>query len=208
MSALLAGVVLFSTGTHAAVGPDARNYRYEVSVGIHSWPDVEDLQPLVSGKLYTERFQIACALHWLVNQRTGEDLLIGFDAGLFPIKSELFAGGGYLLPSFKWRPSGKRTLSVDAGFGFYKVDFAEIANGARLLGGTDVWKKNGFGGFFGGTWNIMSAQRSGLMISFKVHFVYLGSVNGLDLQPPLTLGFDAEMLNRGFYQLQIVYFRE
>ncbi len=193
---------------HASADPGLGSVRFELSVGLHSWPDVEDLQPRAGDKLHKVRFNVACAVHWPVKQHGDGDLLLGFDLGLFPNKSDIFAGGGYLLPSVKWRPSEDRTLSVDAGFGIYRVDIAEIAGDARLFSGTDSGKRNGLGGFFGGTWNNASARRAynrGLMTSFEVHFVDLGTVNGQDLQPPLALEADAGKLDRGFYQLHSGY---
>ncbi len=212
MSALLVvAVYCLDAYTLATANPGARNFRFEVSVGLCSWPDVEDLQSIVRGKLDKVHFNVAFAVHWPLKQTGNGDFLLGFDLALFPNKNNIIAGGGYLLPSVKWRPSENRNLSVDAGFGFYKVDFAEIARDAPLLGGTDIWKKNGFGGFFGGTWNIAATQRAksgGLTFSFKVHFVDLGTMDGGDLLPPLKLGIDAGKLNRGFYQLQLGYHRE
>jgi len=87
---------------------------------------------------------------------------------------------------------------------------AEVSGRSSLLGGTAVWEKTGFGGFIGATWDINAGQQAksdGLMMSFKIHFVDLGSVDGQELLPPLALSPAASRLNRGFYQLQLGYHR-
>lgn len=193
---------------HAAADPGVGNIRYEVSIGVNGWPDVEDLQPLSPDKLDETGFDLGGAVHWPLKQIGDGDLRLGFNVGLFLNQSGIIAGGGYLVPSVKWRPDVNRGLSLDAGLGYYTVNFAEIAGDASLFFGPDVWKKNGLGGFVGATWSIASARRAkshGLMLSFKVHFVDLGTIDGQDLLPPVTLSADAGKLDRGFYQLQLGY---
>ena len=126
---------------HAAADPGAGDVRYEVSVGLYGWPDVEDLQPLSRDELDETGFNLGGAVHWPLKQIGDGDLLLGFDVGLFPNQSDIIAGGGYLVPSVKWRPGVNRGLSLDAGLGFYSVDFAEIAGDSPLFIGTDEWKK-------------------------------------------------------------------
>lgn len=199
------------SATDAAADPGGEGARFEMSVGFQSWPDIEDLQPLARGRLDKLRFSVRWALHWPVKQSGDRELLVGFELGLIPNTRTPLASGGFLVPSARWRPGQDRRWSVDAGLGFYKANFAEIAGRKPLLGGTDIWNGTGFGGFFGGTWTSASAMGGadgGVTGSFEVHFVDLGTVDGEALVPPQSLGDAAAKLNRGFYQMHLGYQRD
>jgi hypothetical protein len=201
-------VLCLSICTQESAEAKTGNARLDLSIGLHSWPDVEDLQSFARGELDEMGFYVAFSAHWPFKQNNADDFLLGFDLGLFPDRSGIIPSGGYLVPSVKWHPGESRALSLGAGFGFYWADFEDIAGEAALFSDTDEWRKSGFGGYFGGSWIIGSGQesnRDGLLASFKIHFVDLGQVNGQELTPPLALGDKASKLDRGFYQLHLGY---
>lgn len=187
--------------------------RYEVALGFNSWSALGELQPVASGEFDEVGYVFSGAVHWPVRRSGDNELLLGFDAGLFPnessiafVSDNLLARGLFLVPSLKWRPGTTKRLSLDAGIGYYLVDIAEVVSEYSFYIETEVWQEDGIGGFVGGTWNLGAATEDrGAMLSFKIHYFDFGPVRDEDPFLRTTLGSDAGKLSGPVYQLQFGY---
>lgn len=192
-------------------GPAAR-MRAEVFIGAHAWPGLGDLTPLTEGRFDDAGFTLGAAMHWPLERFRGLKLSVGVDIALFATESDidfreepLIARGAWLVPSVRWYP-GRGRHSIDAGFGVYLVDIAEVTGEYGLFVETEVWEQTGFGGFIGASWNLgASTAASGLTVAIRVHHFDLGTVRDDDPFLPATLGADAGSMSGPVYQLQLGY---
>ena len=96
--------------------------RYEIAIGAHSWPGIAELQPAREGSFDEVGLNLSMSGHWPVWRFDASELLLGIDLGLFSNESnvrfvteDVFARGGYLVPSLKWMFGRKHRYSIDAG---------------------------------------------------------------------------------------------
>lgn len=212
---LLVAIALVSTSAQAADELNSGGLRYEFAIGFHELTGVSELRPASQGEFNEAGFNAGGAVHWPGRRANNQKLQIGVDYGFFSndsnitfITDDLISRGLYLVPSLKWKPGSSERFSLNAGFGFYLVDIAEVSGEYPWLTETEVWQESGVGGFFGGTWDFASEggpTDRGLTVSFKVHFFDLGTVRDEDSGLPVSLGADAGKLDRGMYQLQLGY---
>lgn len=188
--------------------------RYEIAIGVHSWPALAGLEAAGSGGFDRTGLNISFAGHWPVKRFADSELLAGIDLGLFTndsdirfISDSLTARNGYLVPSVKWMFGRKHRYSLDAGVGYYLADIAEVFSDYPLYGETVLWEEGAVGGYLGGTIDFRGGEPSrsrGAMMSLKVHFVDFGTVRDEGRLPP-TLGQDAGRLDGPVYMYQVGY---
>jgi len=186
--------------------------RYEIALGVHSWPGIAELQPAREGSFDETGFNLSMAGHWPMWRFEESEVLFGIDAGLFSnesnvrfITDDVFARAAYLTPSLKWMFGRKHRYSVDAGAGYYLVDIVELSGDYPLTGETELWEEGAVGGYLGVTVDFGGAKNSGVMLSFKTHFVDFGSVGDQSSLYLPTLGNDAGDLTGPVYMMQVGY---
>ena len=189
--------------------------RYEIAIGAHSWPGIAELQPAREGSFDEVGLNLSMSGHWPVWRFDASELLLGIDLGLFSNESnvrfvteDVFARGGYLVPSLKWMFGRKHRYSIDAGAGYYLVDVVELAGAYPLTFETELWEEGAVGGYVGATVDIGGGdpgRNRGVMLSFKTHFVDFGSVGDQSSLLPQTLGNNAGDLTGPVYMMQVGY---
>ncbi len=189
--------------------------RYEIAIGVHSWPGIAGLQPARGGEFDEVGLNLSMAGHWPLWRFDKSELLVGVDLGLFSndsnvrfVTEDLFSRNGYLTPSVKWMFGRKHRYSIDAGAGYYLMDMVELAGDYPLTVETELWEEGAIGGYVGVTVDIGGgdpARNRGVMFSFKTHFVDFGSVHDENTLLPPTLGGSAGDLSGPVYMLQIGY---
>ena len=188
--------------------------RYEIAVGVHSWPGLHELDAARYGAFDQGGFNINLAAHWPVYRFAASELLAGIDLGVFAndsdirfISESLVARNGYLLPSVKWMFGDRHRYSLDAGVGYYLQDIAEVAGEYPINWETQLWEEGAIGAYVGGTIDFRGGEPSkthGAMMSLKVHLVDFGTVRDEGRLPP-TLGQDAGRLAGPIYMYQVGY---
>ena len=167
------------------------------TVGLMTWSDLKDLEPAAGGGFESLGFTLEFAGHKHVARWGSADVLVGADFGLFTTESdvpgiseEFTQRGLYLTPSMKIRYGERsgRYLNLEAGLGWYEVDFAELRCDTGCIEIADTFNKDILGGYLGisggfGGWFIMG---------LKVHFTDFGQVTGLgpgtgDLKGPIYI---------------------
>jgi hypothetical protein len=222
LAAALLLAAITPASAHEVPGPDETvdwvtpsRWRLEIALGAHVWPSLGALEPQWGGKFDDAGFDLNFAWHWPVTRFANGELLVGADIGLFSsdsnigfIYGDLTARGAYLTPSLKWMFGRRHRYSLDAGLGYYSVDFAEVVGGFPDYYETQVWERSSAGGYLGATVDFGGAfeeRRSGLMLALKVHFFDLGSVRDDDPFLPPVLGPGAGDLGGPVYSLLVGY---
>ncbi len=155
------------------------------SIGVMFWSNLDDLQPPGGGGFDSVGFAMEIAGHRHMTRWGSADVLAGVDVGLFATESD-FAGisddftqrGLYLTPSVKFRfgEREKRHLNLEAGAGWYKVDFAELdCSSFPCTEIADPFDKDTFGGYVG----VSGGFGGWFVLGLKVHFADFGEVTGL-----------------------------
>lgn len=188
--------------------------RYEMAIGAHHWPGLEELDAAAAGEFDEAGFNISLAAHWPVLRFADSELLAGLDLGILTndsnirfISESVSARNAYLVPSLKWMFGHGHRYSVDAGMGYYTQDIAEVMVEYPLYAETVLWEDTGPGGYIGGTVDFRGgdpARSRGFMMSLKVHFVEFDTVRDEGRLPP-TLGQDAGPLTGPIYMAQVGY---
>ena len=191
------------------------NPRWEIGIGVQSWPALADLEVASDGSFDEIGFNLSFAVHVPVSRLGRSELLAGVDLGLLSNESNirftsdtLIARNGYITPSIKWMFGRGHRYSLDAGIGYYLQDVAEVAGEYPEFRETQLWEEGSVGGYVGGTFDFGNAQPGkshGIMLSVKVHFVEFGRVRDEAGFPPPTLGQDAGDLSGPIYAAQIGY---
>ncbi len=171
--------------------------------GLMTWSSLRNLEPAVGGGFDSLGFVVEFAGHKHVTRFGSADVLIGMDFGIFATQSDIpgitedFTQRGlYLTPSMKFRfgERSSRNLNLEAGLGWYQVDFAElfcdedVFNNIVCVEIAEPFDEDTLGGYLGisggfGGWFIMG---------LKVHFADFGKVTGLgpdtgDLKGPIYI---------------------
>lgn len=189
--------------------------RYEIAIGVQSWPGLADLQPAREGSFDEVGYSLSLAGHWPVWRFDDSEVLLGIDLGFFAndssvrfLSEDVMARSGYLTPSVKWMFGRGHRYSVDAGVGYYLVDITEVAGDYPLIFETQLFEDGAVGGYVGTTVDFNGgdpARRHGVMLSFKTHFFGLDAVRDEEPFFPATLGSDAGDLSGPVYMLQVGY---
>jgi hypothetical protein len=110
-----------------------------------TWSGLRDLEPAVGGGFESLGFIVELAGHKHVARWGSADVLIGVDFGFSATQSDIpgitedFTQRGlYLTPSMKFRfgERSRRYLNLEAGLGWYQVDFAELICDEDVFGVT------------------------------------------------------------------------
>ena len=156
------------------------------------WSDLKDLEPAAGGGFDSLGFIVELAGHKHVTRWGSADVLIGADLGIFATQSNIpgitenfTQRGFYLTPSIKFRlgERGRRYLNLEAGLGWYQVDFAELIceddnfNNIVCIEIAEPYDEDTLGGYLG----ISGGFGGGFIMGLKVHFADFGEVTGLGL---------------------------
>lgn len=194
--------------------PQTASGRYEVWLGVTSWPGLGELQPLAAGAFDEIGFGLGGAVHFSLRQFERSELLVGVDMYVGGTASnvrgtidDLIARDLYLGTSLKWALGEARRLQLDAGFGYHLLDMAQVST--RVFGFEhQAWDSNRLGSFVGLTWDAWAGREnrtSGLSLAFKMHFVDFGTTRDEDIFLSPVLGPNAGRLEGPIYLLQIGY---
>ncbi len=171
--------------------------------GLMTWSGLRDLEPAAGGGFDSVGFVVELAGHKHVARWGPADVLIGVDLGISATQSDIpgitedFTQRGlYLTPSMKFRfgERSRRYLNLEAGLGWYQVDFAELIcddnnfNNIVCIEITEPYDENSLGGYLG----ITVGFAGGFIIGLKVHVANFGEVTGLgpdtgDLRGPIYI---------------------
>ena len=171
--------------------------------GLMTWSSLRNLEPAAGGGFDSLGFVVEFAGHKHVTRFGSADVLIGMDFGIFATQSDIpgitedFTQRGlYLTPSMKFRfgERSRRYLNLEAGLGWYQVDFAElicnedIFNNIVCIEIAEPFDEDTLGGYLG----ITGGFGGGFIMGLKVHFADFGEVTGLgpdtgDLKGPIYI---------------------
>lgn len=196
----------------APEGPAPSAGRYEIWMGVSSWPALGDLEPIAAGDFEGAGFGLGAAFHAPLKQFDHSELLVGVDAYIGGTASnvsgtidDLIARDLYLGASLKWALGRARALQLDAGLGYHLVDMAQVST--RVFGFEhQAWESNRLGTFVGATWDVWAGRENktgGLSLALKVHHVDLGNVRDEDIFLSPVLGPGAGRLEGPIYLLQV-----
>ncbi len=173
--------------------PDAQGrWSGTATAGLMIWNDLKDLEPAAGGGFDSLGFIVELAGHKHVARWGPADVLIGVDLGIFATQSDIpgitedFTQRGlYLTPSMKFRfgERSRRYLNLEAGLGWYQVDFAELIcdddnfNNVVCIEIAEPYDEDTLGGYLG----ITGGFGGGFIMGLKVHFADFGEVTGLGL---------------------------
>ncbi len=173
------------------------------TAGLMIWSDLRDLEPAAGGGFDSLGFAVEFAGHKQVTRWGSADVLVGADFGIFATQSdipgiteEFTQRGLYLTPSLKFRfgERSRKYLNLEAGLGWYQVDFAElicdedIFNNVVCIEIAEPYDEDTLGGYLG----ISGGFGGGFIMGLKVRFVDFGKVTGLgpdtgDLKGPIYI---------------------
>ncbi len=160
------------------------------TAGLMIWSDLRNLEPAAGGGFDSLGFVVELAGHKHVARWGPADVLIGVDLGIFATQSDIpgitedFTQRGlYLTPSMKFRfgERRRRYLNVEAGLGWYQVDFAELIcdddnfNNIVCIEIAEPYDEDTLGGYLG----ITGGFGRGFIMGLKVHLADFGKVTGL-----------------------------
>jgi len=158
--------------------------------GLMTWSGLRDLEPAAGGGFDSVGLVVELAGHKHVARWGPADVLIGVDLGISATQSDIpgitedFTQRGlYLTPSMKFRfgERSRRYLNLEAGLGWYQVDFAELIcdddnfNNIVCIEIAEPYDEDTLGGYLG----ITGGFGGGFIIGLKVHFADFGEVTGL-----------------------------
>ena len=171
--------------------------------GLMIWSGLRDLEPAAGGGFDSLGFIVELAGHKHVARWGPTDVLVGADLGISATQSdipgiteEFTQRGLYLTPSLKFRFGERsgRYLNLEAGLGWYQVDFAELIcnddnfNNIVCIEITEPYDEDTLGGYLG----ISGGFAGGFIMGLKVHFADFDKVTGLgpdtgDLKGPIYI---------------------
>ena len=206
ITAAILGLILAVTSIHAAdeSEPNAPgNWGGTVTAGLMAWSDLRDLEPAAGGGFDSLGFGVEFATHKQVAHWGSADVLVGADFSFFATQSDIPGSieeftqrGLYLTPSIKFRfgERSRRYLNLEAGVGWYQVDFAEIICEQDYLNNyicveiAEPYNEDTLGGYLG----ISGGFGGDFIMGLKVHFADFGTVTGLgpdtgDLDGPIFI---------------------
>jgi len=186
--------------------------RYEIWLGVTSWPGLGDLQPLAAGSFDEIGLSLGGAFHASLKRYEHSEILAGMDiyvggtsSNVSGVIDDLVARDLYLGASLKWALGELRALQLDAGAGYHLLDMAQVST--RIWGlEHQVWDSNRLGTFVGATWDLWAGREektAGLSIAFKVHFVEFSAVRDEDVFLEPILGPNAGKIEGPLYLLQV-----
>ena len=206
LTAIIFGLVLPVTSIYAADEGEPYapgHWSGTATFGLVTWSSLRNLEPAAGGSFDSLGFVVEFAGHKHVARFDSADVLIGMDFGIFATQSDIpgitedFTQRGlYLTPSMKFRfgERSRRYLNLEAGLGWYQVDFAElicnedIINNIVCIEIAEPFDEDTLGGYLG----ITGGFGGGFIMGLKVHFADFGEVTGLgpdtgDLKGPIYI---------------------
>jgi len=213
------GCVVLLLGITAALAdepPEFRSpWRYELMIGLQSWPGLVEIEPLDGGSFDEVGFNFSAAAHYAVRTFEDSELLLGVDLGFMSNESsialsfeDIMSRAMYVGPSMKWVFGRQHGFSLDAGIMYWIIDFAEIEAEYPYYSERVVWEDDAVGGYVGATWDKDAgdlSKQGGLTAGFKAHFVDFGDVTGGNPFLRRALGPAPGTLEGPIYEMQIGY---
>lgn len=188
--------------------------RYEISIGTHTWPGLEDIRPITGGSFDTAGFNLGGAVHWPVGRWSGGELLLGMDLAIHNNESDirlfsedLSVRDLYIGPSIKWVHGDLHRYSLDFGLNYHDIDIAELAGTYPYFSETVIWDDGGIGAYLGASLDFNAGtpgRRHGLSLAVKVHFVSF-DVSGDEPLLVQRFGTERQTVSAPIYALQLGY---
>lgn len=159
---------------------------WSISGGVTAWETLGDIESFAGEHFDDVGFGIDFAVHKRVSQWGGVDVLLGLDLGFFTtdsnisgLYSDLVQRGLYLTPSVKLGFGERSRFFLEAGAGWYNVDFAEF-NCYTLytycFEPAAAFEANALGAYLG-----FRAPLGRLaFLGFRAHQADFGQVSGVD----------------------------
>ena len=202
---LLLGVTT-STGAEPEDGAGEAPLRFfRAAVGYQQFRPLADLEPAAPGRFDAGGYLLDLGVHRQIGRWRQADVLFGVDLGLFTNESDVQAAqetltsrGLYLTPSVKlmFSKTGERYIGLEAGAGYYLIDFVEFINRdalfSELFEANEVFEESTLGGYLGISADFPVGKGSGgIFIGTRVHWFDLGPATALgpsagDLTGPMV----------------------
>ncbi len=206
LTGIIVGLILPVISVYAADESEPHAHGHwsgTVTAGLIIWSGLRDLEPAAGGGFDSLGFIVELAGHKHVARWGPADVLIGVDVGIFATQSDIpgiiedFTQRGlYLIPSMKFHfgERSRRYRNLEAGLGWYQVDFAELIcdddnfNNIVCIEITEPYDEDTLGGYLG----ISGGLAGGFIMGLKVHVADFDKVTGLgpdtgDLKGPIYI---------------------
>jgi hypothetical protein len=168
------------------VGNEASPWLWSISVGAMNWQDLGKVESRSGGNFDELGIGFELAGHRRVSNWHNANVLLGVDLGFFSADSDirgtysdLTQRGLYLTPSIKLAIGEPARLYLEAGAGWYNVDFSEFdctIFGLYCLEPIVPFTANTLGGYLG-----LRAQLGRMaFVGLRVHHADFGQVSGID----------------------------
>lgn len=188
---LLTAIALLTAHSHARAddvvdSAAAKPWLWGISGGITAWENLGNIETRSGGNFADLGFGLDLSLHKRVKKWGSTDLLLGVDLGFLTndsdirgIYTNLSQRGLYLTPSVKLGFGERARYFLEAGAGWYNVDFSEINCYDVYLYCTDVnvpFDANALGTYLG----FRAPLGRVAFLGIRAHHADFGQISGID----------------------------
>lgn len=169
-----------------------------ISAGVMNWEKLSNIESSLGGKFDDAGFGLEFAAHKRVSMWGNADVLVGVDLGVFGMESDirgtfinLTQRGLYVTPSVKLGFGERFRYFLEAGAGWYNVDFAEVDCSAPYAYCAELdapYNADALGAYLG----IRAQLGRTMYLGLRAHHADFGPVTGInsvsaDLKGPFYL---------------------
>jgi hypothetical protein len=168
-------------GNEESIPSRIGTWNWSFTIGVSSWASLTDLESVSGESFDSYGFALELAGHKTVTRRGPADVLVGAALRLFTTDGDIAGISG---------ERGKKYLNLEAGFGWYNADFAELdcETGSYCVELRSPYDSSAFGAYVG----LSGGMGRRMIAGLKVHFADFGSVKGVssisgDLEGPIYI---------------------
>jgi hypothetical protein len=168
------------------VGNEVSPWLWSISIGAMNWQNLGNVESRPGGSFDELGLGLELAGHKRVSNWHNANVLLGVDLGFFAadsnirgIYSDLTQQGLYLTPSVKLAIGEPARLYLEAGAGWYSVDFSEYVctlYGLYCLEPIVPFTADALGGYVG----LRAQLGRHAFVGLRVHQADFGQVSGID----------------------------
>jgi hypothetical protein len=164
----------------------AKPWLWSISGGITAWGNLGDIESTTGEDFDDMGLGFEFAVHKRVSRWGSANVFVGVDVGFFAtdsnirgLYSDLFQRGLYLTPSVKLGFGERPRLFLEAGAGWYNVDFAEFncyVLYTYCIEPELAFEANALGGYLG----LRAPLGRKAFLGFRAHHADFGQITGID----------------------------